>query len=243
MRQTSSMSTFVLSLEITFWCHLLCCQFLEEALQFWAKPLQASSVRPDYIHTTTHRPLLYISTHTGKPLYQLDTQCSVGVASALVTNASLPGKWQKRCLPNTTCSFLGLPSQATPVCFPPSVYSVGKVGPRIWVQVYTHNSWYTCKFFPNFFHHGSLSLLYLLGVAVHAHVLNCFSSVWLCNSFPWTVATRLLHPWGFPGKSSWVGYYLFLQGIFPIHGSNPYLLHFLHYRRFFTTDPPEKPLE
>ena len=37
--------------------------------------------------------------------------------------------------------------------------------------------------------------------------------------------TRLLRPWDFPGKGAGVGYHLLLQGIFPIQGSNPGLLH------------------
>ena len=32
--------------------------------------------------------------------------------------------------------------------------------------------------------------------------------------------TRLLRPWNFPGKSTGVGYYFLLQGIFPTQGSN-----------------------
>ena len=41
---------------------------------------------------------------------------------------------------------------------------------------------------------------------------------------PWTV-TRLLCPWGFPGKSTGVGCHYLLQGIFPTQGSNTGLLH------------------
>ena len=37
--------------------------------------------------------------------------------------------------------------------------------------------------------------------------------------------TRLLHPWDFPGKSTWVGCHFLLQGIFPTQGSNPGLPH------------------
>ena len=37
--------------------------------------------------------------------------------------------------------------------------------------------------------------------------------------------TRLLHPWDFPGKSTGVGCHFLLQGIFPIQGLNPGLLH------------------
>ena len=37
--------------------------------------------------------------------------------------------------------------------------------------------------------------------------------------------TRLLHPWGFPGKSTRVGCDFLLQEIFPTQGSNPGLPH------------------
>ena len=35
----------------------------------------------------------------------------------------------------------------------------------------------------------------------------------------------LLYPWDFPGKNTGVGWHVLLQGIFPIQGSNPCLLH------------------
>ena len=43
------------------------------------------------------------------------------------------------------------------------------------------------------------------------------------------MVTRLLSPWDFPGKITGVGCRLFLQGIFLTEGSNPCLLHFLHW--------------
>ena len=43
-------------------------------------------------------------------------------------------------------------------------------------------------------------------------------------------APRLLCPWDFPGKNTRVGCLLLLQGIFPTYGSNPYLLHLLHWQ-------------
>ena len=36
---------------------------------------------------------------------------------------------------------------------------------------------------------------------------------------------RLLGPWNFPGKSTGVDCHFLLQGIFPIEGLNPGLLH------------------
>ena len=39
-------------------------------------------------------------------------------------------------------------------------------------------------------------------------------------------SSRLLCAWDFPGKSTGLGYHFLLQGIFPIQGSNPRLLHY-----------------
>ena len=54
---------------------------------------------------------------------------------------------------------------------------------------------------------------------------------------PWTVAHRLLCPWGFPRKNTGVGCHFLLQGIFPTQGSNPRLL---HCRRILYWEPPGK---
>ena len=42
--------------------------------------------------------------------------------------------------------------------------------------------------------------------------------------------TRLPRPWDSPGKNTGVGCHSLLQGIFPIQGSNPGLLHLLHWQ-------------
>ena len=42
---------------------------------------------------------------------------------------------------------------------------------------------------------------------------------------PWTVPSRLLCPWDFPGNSTGVDCRFLLQGIFPTQGSNPGLPH------------------
>ena len=42
---------------------------------------------------------------------------------------------------------------------------------------------------------------------------------------PWTVTSKLLCPWDFPGKNTKVGCHFLLQGIFLIQGSNVCLLH------------------
>ena len=54
--------------------------------------------------------------------------------------------------------------------------------------------------------------------------VKSLSRVWLFAT-PWTVASRLLHPWNFPGKSTRVGCHFLHQGIFPTQGSNPGLLY------------------
>ena len=41
---------------------------------------------------------------------------------------------------------------------------------------------------------------------------------------------RLLCPWGSPGKNTGMGCPVLLQGIFPTQGSNPSLLHLLHWQ-------------
>ena len=46
----------------------------------------------------------------------------------------------------------------------------------------------------------------------------------------WTIACRLLCPWDSPGKNTGVGCHFLLQGIFPAQGSNPSLLHLLHWQ-------------
>ena len=56
---------------------------------------------------------------------------------------------------------------------------------------------------------------------------------------PWTIATRLLYPWDFPGKNTGVDCHF--QGIFLTQGLNPDLLYWQ--AGFLTTEPPGKPLE
>ena len=52
-------------------------------------------------------------------------------------------------------------------------------------------------------------------------------SLWPHGLWP----TRLLCPWNSPGKNTGVGCHALLQGIFPIQGSYPSLLHLLHCRQ------------
>ena len=55
-------------------------------------------------------------------------------------------------------------------------------------------------------------------MCVCAHLLSC---VWLFGT-PWT--SRLLCPWGFPGKNTGVGSHFLLQRILPTQEWNPGLL-------------------
>ena len=54
--------------------------------------------------------------------------------------------------------------------------------------------------------------------------------------------TRLLCPWGFPGKNTGEGFHFLLQGIFPTQRLNPCLLHLLHWQAgSLSLMPPGKP--
>ena len=66
-------------------------------------------------------------------------------------------------------------------------------------------------------------------IHVRACVLSQFCCIWLFATL-WTVAHRLLCPWDSPGKSTGVGRHFLLHGIFPTQGSNPCLLHLLHWQ-------------
>ena len=54
-----------------------------------------------------------------------------------------------------------------------------------------------------------------------AAVVQVLSRVQLFGLEP----ARLLCPWDFPGKNTGVSCHALLQGIFPVQGSNPHLLH------------------
>ena len=60
-----------------------------------------------------------------------------------------------------------------------------------------------------------------------ARVLSHF---WLFETW-WPQPTRLLCPWGYPGKNPGVGCHFLLQGIFPTQGYNPSLLPLLQCRQ------------
>ena len=69
---------------------------------------------------------------------------------------------------------------------------------------------------------------------VHVCVCVCESHSVMSSCLP----SRLLSPWDFPGKNIAVGCHLLLQGIFPIQGTNPGLL---HCRQTLPSETPGKP--
>ena len=72
-------------------------------------------------------------------------------------------------------------------------------------------------------------------------MLSHFSCVPLFATL-WTVAPRLLCPWGSPGKNTGVGSHTLFQRIIPTQGSNPCLLHLLHWQvGSLPLESPEKP--
>ena len=60
-------------------------------------------------------------------------------------------------------------------------------------------------------------------------VLNC-SIISYSLHLPVLEPVRFLCPWNRPGKHTGVGWQLLLQGIVPIQGSNPHLLHLLYWQ-------------
>ena len=61
--------------------------------------------------------------------------------------------------------------------------------------------------------------------------MEVFLFIWVrLFATPWTVATRLVCPWDFPGKNAAVGGCFLLQGIFLTQGSNSHLLCLLHWQ-------------
>ena len=60
--------------------------------------------------------------------------------------------------------------------------------------------------------------------------MDCACSLSCARFFasPWTVAHQA--PWDSPGKNTGAGCHFLLRGIFPTQGSNPRLLHLLHWQ-------------
>ena len=65
-------------------------------------------------------------------------------------------------------------------------------------------------------------IIYVVRVCILSH-LQLFVS-------PWTVPTRLLCPWSFPGKNTGMGCLFFLQGIFLTQRLNLNFLRLLHWQ-------------
>ena len=78
--------------------------------------------------------------------------------------------------------------------------------------------------------HNWKCTVYIYILCVCVCVCACtFSHVQLFVT-PWTVAHQTPCPWDFPGKNTGVSCHFLLQGIFPTQGSNPRLLHLLHWQ-------------
>ena len=60
-------------------------------------------------------------------------------------------------------------------------------------------------------------------------MLSCFSHVRLFSTL-WTIVCQSLLSWDSAGKNTGVGCHALLQGIFPMQGLNPHLLHILHWQ-------------
>ena len=77
--------------------------------------------------------------------------------------------------------------------------------------------------------------------ALCVHMLSCFSHVQLFV-IPWTEACQAPLSMGFSRQEIWSELHALLQGIFPIQGLNPYLLHLLHWQEgSLPLVPPGKP--
>ena len=76
-----------------------------------------------------------------------------------------------------------------------------------------------------------------------ACVLSRFSCLLLFVTL-WAAATQVLCLWDYPSKNTEVGCSALFHGIFPAQGSNPHLLHLLHWQGgSLPPEPPGKPKE
>ena len=76
-----------------------------------------------------------------------------------------------------------------------------------------------------------VSGLQQIASVIHIHMSACMLSHVCLFLTPWTVATRILCPWHFPGKNTGVGCHLLLQDIFLTQELNLCLLCLLHWRQ------------
>ena len=58
----------------------------------------------------------------------------------------------------------------------------------------------------------------------------CVSMCWVAQSCPALCSPRLLCPWNFPGKNTGVGCTSYSRGSSQPQGSNPHILHLLHWQ-------------
>ena len=95
---------------------------------------------------------------------------------------------------------------------------------------------------PTFFDTVNILVYVQVYIMMHVCMLNHFSHVWLFVTW-WTVASRLLHPWGLSIKNAGVDCHVLLQGIFQTQGWNPSFLHLLHWQvGSLPLAPPGKPV-
>ena len=97
----------------------------------------------------------------------------------------------------------------------------------IYIYIYTHTHTYMFSF--NNYCQTSSKVF----VPVYAPIADCvvvvFSRVWLFATW-WTVAHQAPLSIGFSRQEHWSGLPLLLQGTCPTQGSNPRLLHLLHWQ-------------
>ena len=90
--------------------------------------------------------------------------------------------------------------------------------------------------------HGGSSRAYVSTGSLNERLVNSHAVLSHIQLVVTPQAARLLCPWNFPGKHTWAGCHFLLQGIFLTQGSNPCLLHLLHWQAdSLPFAPPGKP--
>ena len=99
------------------------------------------------------------------------------------------------------------------------------------MHIYTHihTCIYTYYMYTHIYVYTHTSYMYMhIHICVYTHkracMLSCFSGVQVFRTL-WTVAHQAPLFMEYPGKNTGVGCHALLQGIFPIQGWNPDLLH------------------
>ena len=96
----------------------------------------------------------------------------------------------------------------------------------VYIYIYTHT--HTYMFSCNNYCQTSCKVFVPVYAPVASSVVVVFSRVWLCHR--WTVAQQARLSMGFSRQEHWSGLPLLLQGTCPTQGSNPRLLHLLHWQ-------------